>query len=204
MTSRVSQLRGLREEFAAVDFAVYGLDGMWRGGRWLGAVASSTAKRVEYVCVGHGDQPSRRPAEPTPDRFVTVLTLPRRDRRNSGDGGFLEPTSPMVAAALAGVGLLEDCWPWHITRELRTQWLQQQSEVAVGLACELDSAQWSPLSLPIEDEATVLRYRESPYGWVLAGEAPEGYVGLYGRGVSPYGLGLTRIEELTEYADREV
>ncbi|KWW99277.1 hypothetical protein [Carbonactinospora thermoautotrophica] len=192
----------VRPQFAAVDFPVYGLDEMWRGRRWLGSVCSSAAGRVECVTLGHGDWPSRRPDDPSPGRFVTVVTVPRRPRRHSGDGGFLDATSPATAAAVAGVGLLEDCWPWHIGRELRNDWLRQQIEVAYHLAERLDDEElWRPLSLTVQGKATVLRYREAEYGWVLVGEAPDAYVGLYGRGVSPHGLGLAQVKDFDEYAD---
>ncbi len=202
MSGQVNEASDLRAQFAAVDFPVYGLDEMWRGRRWLGSVCSSTTGRVEYVTLGHGDGPSRRPDDPSPGRFVTVVTVPRRPRRNSGDGGFLEATSPATAAAVAGVGLLEDCWPWHISRELRSDWLRQQTEAVYELAEHLDDEElWLPMSLTVQEVAATLRYREFEYGWVLVGEAPDAFVGLYGRGVSPYGLGLALVKDFDGYAD---
>lgn len=48
---------------------------------------------------------------------------------------------------------------------------------------------------------TPFHYRESEFGWVLAGSTQEGvHVGAYGRGMSAYGLGFAMIKDITTYA----
>ncbi len=189
--------------FAAADFPWYALDQGWTGPRWLSSVvldASGTA--VEYGTLGHGDGPSRRPADPTPRRFACVVTVPRRPRRLSPDGsGYLEATSPSSAASVAGVGLLADSWPWHLDRSLRQDWMNQQTDLAWQLADELGAAPWSPLTLPVDGQPATFHYRESEYGWVLAGAASAVYLGAYGRGLSAYSLGFAFVSDVSTFAD---
>ena len=56
---------------------------------------------------------------------------------------------------------------------LRDDWLDQQTETAWELADDLDGADWSTLSLPVDGVPTPFHYRESEFGWVLAGSTAE-------------------------------
>ena len=48
---------------------------------------------------------------------------------------------------------------------------------------------------------TPFHYRESEFGWVLAGADPQGvHLGAYGRGMSAYGLGFAMIKDIGAYA----
>jgi hypothetical protein len=192
---------GLRERIGDVDFPIYGLDGGWSGRRWLSVVCAGADGLVEYVSLGHGDEPNRRPDEASPRRFVTVVTVPRRERRRSPDGAIIEATSRTGVASIAGVALLADSWPWQIDRELRGDWMRQQTEIAWELADHLEGDEWEFLPLPIEGVPERLRYRESEYGWVFAGATSDAFVGGYGRGISAHGLGLQRIDSLLTYDD---
>ncbi len=193
--------RELRDRYADANFPVYGLDGGWSGRRWLGTVCTGPDGAVEYVSLGHGDEPNRRPDDPTPRRFVTVITVPRRPQRRSSDGAIIEATSRTGAASIAGVGLLADSWPWQLNRDLRSDWLRQQTEIAWELADHLDGEEWTFLPLEVDGVPTQLRFRESEYGWVVAGDGPDVFLGAYGRGIGPHGLGLSRLDSLYSYDD---
>jgi hypothetical protein len=197
----VNETTELRERYADATFALYGLDGGWSGRRWLGTVCAGPDGAVEYVSLGHGDEPNRRPDNPTPRRFVTVVTVPQRPQRKSADGAVIEATSRAGAASIAGVGLLADSWPWQLNRDLRSDWLRQQTEIAWELADNLDGEDWSLMPVPVDGVPAALRFRESEYGWVVAGEGPGVFLGAYGRGISPYGLGFERVESLVTYDD---
>ncbi|NEE26727.1 hypothetical protein G3M53_14790, partial [Streptomyces sp. SID7982] len=84
---------------------------------------------------------------------------------------------------------------------LRDDWLDQQTETAFTLADDLGSAPWTTLSLPVDGVPVEFHYRESEFGWVLAGSAHEGvHIGAYGRGMSAYGLGFAVIKDIGTYA----
>ena len=188
--------------FLAADFVWYGLDDGWTGTRWLMQVGAGVQGTVDYGSVGHGDEPTRSYEYPDPRRFVTVVTVARRPVRRTGDGtGTLEATSASSAALLAGSGLLSATWPGQLDWTLRQDWLDQQLAIAWDLADDLEGAGWSSLRLPVNGVPQHFRYRESEYGWVLAGEAPGVLLGAYGRGISAYGLGFAAIEDITVYAE---
>jgi hypothetical protein len=85
-------------------------------------------------------------------------------------------------------------------RALRQDWLDQQISAAWELADELTGTGWSSLTLPVDGEPTAFHYRESEYGWVMAGSAPSGvHLGAYGRNLSAYGLALAAVEDLAAY-----
>jgi hypothetical protein len=197
----VNDPRDLRDRYADADFPVYGLDGAWSGRRWLGTVCIGPDGVIEYVSLGHGDEPNRRPDDPSPRRFVTVVTVPQRPERKSEDGAILEATSRTGAASIAGVGLLADSWPWQVNRDLRSDWLRQQTEIAWELADNLDGPEWALMPSPVDGVPADLRFRESEYGWVLAGEGPGVFLGVYGRGISPYELGFVQVDSLVSYDD---
>ncbi|UGQ09485.1 hypothetical protein LO772_21370 [Yinghuangia sp. ASG 101] len=181
----------LLDRYLAADFPWYGLDEGWTGRRWPGSVCEG-GEGLEYGTLGHGDSPSRRPGDPTPRKFVAVVTMPRRERRRSGDGaGMLEATSMAGAASVAGVGLLSDTWQWELDRDMRQEWVEQQTYLAWELADNLDGDGWTGLALPVDGVPNRFRFRESEYGWVMAGEAAGVYLGVYGHGVSAYDLGLS-------------
>ena len=87
-----------------------------------------------------------------------------------------------------------------ITRWLKI-WLEQQTETAWALADDLGGPEWSRLSLPVDGVAADFHYRESEFGWVLAGTTEAGvHLGAYGRGMSAYGLGFAAVGDVSAYA----
>ncbi len=192
--------------YRAAGFRWYGLDDGFTGPRWLTQVALSAEGAVEHGSLGHGDQPTLKASLPMADpaqdsqRFAVVVTLAERDGRPSADGtGVLEATSVASAAWLAGSGLLTCTWPGRMDRSLRQDWLDQQTAIAWELADDLGGAPWSELTLPVDEVPTAFRYRESEYGWVLAGSVAGAHLGAYGRGMSPYGLALAAVTDLSDY-----
>ncbi|MGC4981280.1 MULTISPECIES: hypothetical protein [unclassified Streptomyces] len=199
---QVPSARRTVDGYLLAPFPWYGLDEAFTGQRWLMQVGTSADGAVEHGSVGHGDEPSVRP-EPGEDkeRFAVVVTVAASPVRRSADGtGLLEATSVSSAAWLAGVGLLSFTWPGQMDHTLRDDWLDQQTETAWVLADDLDGADWSTLSLPVDGVPTTFHYRESEFGWVLAGSTQEGvHVGAYGRGMSAYGLGFAMIKDIAAY-----
>ncbi|MDI5963889.1 hypothetical protein POF50_013985 [Streptomyces sp. SL13] len=192
--------------YLLAGFPWYGLDAAYDGERWLTQAGFSAEGTVEHGALGHGDRPSLMAALPMADpeaerqRFAVVVTLGDRPVRTSADGtGTLEATSVSSAAWLAGSGLLSSTWPGRMDRALRSDWLEQQTAIAWELADDLDGDAWTTLSLPVDDVPTPFRYRESEYGWVLAGSVEGAHLGGYGRGMSAYGLALARVKDLTAY-----
>ncbi|MFD0329056.1 hypothetical protein ACFQZC_14925 [Streptacidiphilus monticola] len=179
------------------------MDDGWTGPRWLGTVGTSPDGEVDYGSLGHGDEPVRSylaqdPAEGR--RFAVVVTVASRPQRRLKDGtGLLEATSVASAAWLAGSGLLTATEQVPMERALRQEWLDQQTTLAWDLADAIDGPGWTSLTLPVNGTPQAFRYRESEYGWVLAGDAPGVHLGAYGRGVSAYGLGFTTVTDLSVF-----
>ncbi|MDT0457113.1 hypothetical protein RM550_15425 [Streptomyces sp. DSM 41527] len=191
-------------------FPWYGLDEAFTGPRWLMQVGAAADGTVEHGATGHGEEPTIKVEPPQDERFAVVVTVASRPVRRSADGtGVLEATSVSTAAWLAGSGLLAQTWPTRMDRTLRQDWLDQQTMLAWELADDLGGGSWSELMLPVDGVPTSFAYRESEYGWVLAGSASEGpdgpegsagvHIGAYGRGMSAYGLGFSVIKDLAEY-----
>ncbi|MFJ6568340.1 hypothetical protein ACIQNU_13010 [Streptomyces sp. NPDC091292] len=201
-TSRVRTI----DDYLVAPFPWYGLDEAFTGRRWLMHVGMSAEGAVEHGSVGHGDEPSVRTAADGRDedrqRFAVVVTVAANPVRRTPDGtGVLEATSVSSAAWLAGSGLLAVTWPAQMDHTLRDDWLEQQTETAFVLADDLAGTDWSSLSLPVDGVPTPFHYRESEFGWVLAGSTQEGvHLGAYGRGMSAYGLGFSVVKDLTAYA----
>jgi hypothetical protein len=188
--------------FLTAAFPWYGLDEAYAGPRWLMQVGAAADGTVEHGSTGHGDIPSvKNEIGPAEQRFTVVVTVVGRpDRRSGDDTGVLDATSVSTAAWLAGSGLLSNTWPHEMERALRQDWLEQQTAVAWELAEELDGPGWSSLTLPVDGVATDFHYRESEYGWVLAGSPGDDvHIGAYGRGMSAYGLGFGVVKDLTAY-----
>ncbi|MEV7183810.1 hypothetical protein [Kitasatospora sp. NPDC093102] len=188
--------------YLSADFPWYGLDEGWSGRRFLmqAGAGPRTEGDVDYGSLGHGEEPARQYEPRDVRKFAVVVTVARRDSRRSADNtGTLEATSASSAAWLAGSGLLAATWPGQLDRALRQDWLDQQSSLAWDLADDLAGPGWSPLSLPVNGLPQPFRYRESEYGWVLAGEAPGVLLGAYGRGVSAYGIGFSTVPDLAAY-----
>ncbi|NYI08097.1 hypothetical protein [Allostreptomyces psammosilenae] len=201
--SAASATAGRIDTFLSADFPWYGLDEGWTGARWLGPLGVISGGTVEHGTLGHGDRPSRLLEEQHSRRFVCVVTLARRPLRRTTDGtGTLEATSVGSAAWLAGSGLLSCTWPGQLDRSLRQDWLDQQSTLAWELSDDLTGPAWSTLTLPVGGVPQPFHYRESDYGWVLAGEGPGVHLGAYGRGVSAYGLGFAVRGDLSEYREQ--
>jgi hypothetical protein len=210
----LSAPRSADEVFLSAALPWYGLDAQWPGARRLGSVSTGPDGTVEYGLLGHGDPPATRPTvgEQAPRKGATVLTmalLPRRTvRRPDGTGKvFLEATDVAAAAAIAGLRLVEEQWPWRLDPARRQDWLQQQRDLACEVAERLGEAPWRLLTLPLDGAPHVFHYRESQYGWVLAATAPlraaarqgerttcEFLIAAYGRGVSAYALGFARAD----------
>ncbi|MDX2525981.1 hypothetical protein ACSCB1_16160 [Streptomyces europaeiscabiei] len=194
--------------YLLAPFPWYGLDEAFTGPRWLMQVGTSAEGAVEHGSIGHGDEPSVRNEytagadDEAKERFAVVVTVAANDVRRSADGtGVLEATSVSSAAWLAGVGLLSFTWPGQLDHTRRDDWLDQQTETAWVLADDLAGSDWSTLSLPVDGVPTPFHYRESEFGWVLAGSTSQGvHVGAYGRGMSAYGLGFAVIKDIEAYA----
>lgn len=203
METKTDTAPGAVDGYLMADFPWYGLDGAFTGRRWLGAVGVSADGTVEHGSIGHGDEPSLKAeaADPEGQRFAVVVTVAQRPGRRSADGtGVLEATSVTTAAWLAGSGLLSCTWPTHMERALRQDWMDQQTATAWDLADDLGGSGWSTLTLPVDGVPTPFHYRESEYGWVMAGAARGVNLGAYGRGMSAYGLALSVVRDLTSYA----
>ncbi|WP_374119083.1 hypothetical protein [Streptomyces odontomachi] len=189
--------------FLMATFPWYGLDEAFTGPRWLMQVGTSADGSVEHGSIGHGDEPLVRSEGSGDDRerFAVVVTVAANPVRRSADGsGVLEATSVSSAAWLAGVGLLTMTWPGQMDHTLRDDWLDQQTETAWVLADDLHGPDWAVLSLPVDGQPTPFRYRESEYGWVLAGSTEAGvHLGAYGRGMSAYGVGFSVITDIRAY-----
>ncbi|MER5438850.1 hypothetical protein [Streptomyces sp. NPDC002790] len=185
--------------YLLAPFPWYGLDEAFTGPRWLMQVGTTADGSVEHGSIGHGDEPSVR-SELTEDseRFAAVVTVAANPVRRTADGtGVLEATSVSSAAWLAGVGLLSYTWPVQMDHTLRDDWLEQQTETAWVLADDLASDDWATLTLPVDGVPTPFHYRESEYGWVLAGSTQAGvHLGAYGRGMSAYGLGFSVVKDI--------
>jgi hypothetical protein len=200
---QVPSARRTVDGYLLAPFPWYGLDEAFTGPRWLMQVGTAADGAVEHGSIGHGDEPSvRNEASEDKEKFAVVVTVAANPSRRSADGtGFLEATSVSSAAWLAGVGLLSFTWPGHMDHTLRDDWLEQQTETAWALADDLGGSEWSTLSLPVDGVATPFHYRESEFGWVLAGSTQAGvHVGAYGRGMSAYGLGFAVIKDISAYA----
>ncbi|MFC9267815.1 hypothetical protein ACFTXJ_08605 [Streptomyces zhihengii] len=195
--------RRTAEGFRGAAFPWYGLDGAFTGPRRLMQVGTAADGTVQHGAIGHGDEPSIRNEASAADkeRFAVVVTVAASPVRRSGDGtGVLDATTVSSAAWLAGSGLLAHTWPPQLDHTLRDDWLDQQTETAFELADDLAGEEWSALSLPVDGVPTPFHYRESEFGWVLAGTAGNGvHIGAYGRGMSAYGLAFSAIEDLTPY-----
>lgn len=203
---QVPSARRTVDGYLSAPFPWYGLDEAFTGPRWLMQVGTAADGAVEHGSVGHGDEPTVRgevgnESEPR-EKFAVVVTVAAQPDRRSADGtGLLEATTVSSAAWLAGVGLLSFTWPGQMDHSLRDDWLEQQTETAWTLADDLDGPPWSTLSLPVDGVPTPFHYRESEFGWVLAGTTQRGvHVGAYGRGMSAYGLGFAQIEDISTYA----
>ncbi|MDK1476267.1 hypothetical protein QNO07_23080 [Streptomyces sp. 549] len=194
--------RGTVDGYLAAGFPWYGLDGAFTGPRWLMQVGAGADGTVEHGATGHGEPPSfRADTGQENQRFAVVVTVASRPVRQSADGaGLLDATSVTSAAWLAGSGLLSCTWPTQMERHLRQNWLDQQTDIAWDLAENLDGEGWSTLSLPVDGVPVDFRYRESEYGWVLAGAAGgDVHLGAYGRGMSAYGLGFSVVTDIAGY-----
>ncbi|MEV6011482.1 hypothetical protein AB0M29_32285 [Streptomyces sp. NPDC051976] len=202
METKTGTAHGTVDGYLMADFPWYGLDEAFTGRRWLHTVGASADGTVEHGSIGHGDEPSLKadPADAAALRFAVVVTLARRPGRRSADGtGVLEATSVSSAAWLAGSGLLSCTWPTTMDRSLRQDWMDQQTATAWELADDLTGPGWSTLTLPVDGEPAPFHYRESEYGWVMAGAARGVHLGAYGRGMSAYGLGLAVVKDVTTY-----
>ncbi|MDI3389285.1 hypothetical protein QIS99_24245 [Streptomyces sp. B-S-A8] len=191
--------------YLQAPFPWYGLDEAFTGPRRLMQVGAGADGTVEHGSLGHGDEPAPRADESAAkDRFAVVVTVASNPVRRSGDGtGVLEATSVSSAAWLAGVGLLTRTWPQAMDHSLRDDWLDQQTETAWVLADDLNSEPWTTLTLPVDGVPTPFHYRESEFGWVLAGSTQSGaHLGAYGRGMSAYGLGFSVVKDIAAYENR--
>ncbi|MEV5984657.1 hypothetical protein AB0L85_06480 [Streptomyces sp. NPDC052051] len=189
--------------YLQATFPWYGLDEAFTGPRWLMQVGTAADGTVAHGSVGHGDAPSvRGETSEDKERFAVVVTVAAHPVRRSPDGtGHLEATSVSSAAWLAGAGLLSITWPGGLDHTLRDDWVDQQTETAWVLADDLSGPDWSTLSLPVDGVPTPFHYRESEFGWVLAGSTEAGvHVGAYGRGMSAYGLAFAEIRDIGAYA----
>jgi len=200
---------GDQNEFRAAALPWYGLDEGWTRERRLGSLSRSADGVVEYGSLEHGDLPAGRPGLDAYRKAVTVVTmaqLPRRPvlRPDGRPGGFLEATDAAAVAAVAGLGLVAEQWPWKLQVGLRQDWLAQQRELACTTAEQLGGDSWRMLTLPLGGAPHVFHYRECDYGWVLVAPGPVEangggcFLAAFGHGVSAYPLVLTQAD-LSDY-----
>ena len=134
----------------------------------VGAAADGT---VEHGSTGHGDEPS-----------LTVGGEPGQAAlRGRGDGRQPPGAAQRATARRAGghLGLLRrlagglGAAVVHLARpdgpRAAAGLAGPADAIAWELADDLDGAGWSTLSLPVDGVPTDFHYRESEYGWVLAG-----------------------------------
>ncbi|MEN3583200.1 hypothetical protein AAH978_03450 [Streptomyces sp. ZYX-F-203] len=199
------------EDYLRASFDWYALDGAFTGPRWPVRVGTAADGTVRHGSLGHGDEPSIRnehtagSGRGARERFAVVVTVAASPDRHSVDGKVLwEATSVSSAAWLAGVGLLSFTWPGQVDHTLRDEWLEQQTETAWALADDLDGDAWSTLTLPVDGTPTAFHYRESEFGWVLAGGTGRGvHLGAYGRGMSAYGLGFAAVADVAAHTGHD-
>ncbi|MEX0169221.1 hypothetical protein [Streptomyces sp. LMG1-1-1.1] len=199
----VPTARRTAEGYLRASFPWYGLDEAFTGPRRLMQVGTAADGSVQHGSTGHGDTPSIKSdvSGVEKERFAVVVTVAASPVRRTGDGtGVLDATTVSSAAWLAGSGLLVHTWPASLDHATRDNWLDQQTETAFELADDLTGPAWSTLSLPVDGVPAPFHYRESEFGWVLAGSAPGVHIGAYGRGMSAYGLGFSQIKDLDAYA----
>lgn len=199
----VPTARRTAEGYLSASFAWYGLDEAFTGPRRLMQVGTAADGSVQHGSTGHGDTPSVKSdaSGAEKERFAVVVTVAASPVRRTGDGtGVLDATTVSSAAWLAGSGLLVHTWPASLDHATRDNWLDQQTETAFELADDLTGPAWSTLLLPVDGVPVPFHYRESEFGWVLAGSAPGVHIGAYGRGMSAYGLGFSQIKDLDAYA----
>jgi hypothetical protein len=129
-----------------------------------------------------------------------MAPLPRRPalRPDGTARGFVEASTVASVAAVAGIGLVEEQWPWHLDVAVRQHWMDQQRELAAQVADRLGDLPWRLLTLSVDLLPQVFHYRESEYGWVLATATQHCFLAAYGRGVSAYSLAFTRVS-LADY-----
>ena len=186
-------------QFRSARLIWYGLDEGWRGARRLGTVQPGPEGSAQYGTLEHGDRPALRPDEDPQRRAVTVITMPPQPRRpallpDGTEAGHLEAVTVATAAALAGTGLVDDQWPWHLDATVRQSWLEQQRDLAAELADRLADEPWRLLTLSVDRMPQIFHYRESEYGWVAVAAVHETLLAAYGRGVSAYALAFTRAD----------
>ena len=194
---RPAQRHDARHIAAALPW--YGLDAGWQGPRAFGTLSTGPDGLAEFGTLRHGDPGASRPDSRVQRRAVTVLTMARLGRRPlyKADGtsaGSVEAMTVSAAAALAGVGLVEDNWPWELEASVRQHWLDQQRELAYVLSESLGADPWRSLTIPVGDDQLTFQYRESTYGWVMAAARPECFIAAFGRGVSAYSLAFVRVD----------
>jgi hypothetical protein len=187
------------DTFTRADLPWYGLDAGWQGPRSLGAVSTGPDGLVEFGTLRHGDSGALRPDAQAQRRAVTVLTMARLGRRpickpDGSPAGSVEAMTVSAAAALAGVGLVDDNWPWHLDATIRQYWVDQQRDMAYTVAETLGAQPWRQLTLLVGEQQQEFHYRESLYGWVMAAPRPDCFLAAYGRGVSAYSLAFVRVD----------
>ncbi len=178
-----------------------------RGTRWLIQVGLSAEGTVE-----HGSLGPRGPADPQGDAAdggtrtghpaVRGGRHPRQPARTAQRGRhrhrWRPPRSPRGVAGRFGTALLHLARAGWTAGCARTGWTSRpRSPGNSPTTWRVPTGR--TLTLPVDGIPTPFRYRESEYGWVLAGSAPGVHVGAYGRGMSPYGLGLGVVRDITAY-----
>ena len=157
------------------DFPWYGLDEAFTGPRWLGGRVQrrrhgrARFDRARRRALGQGGRrPGQAAVRGRGDR--RGRTRPAQRGRHGRAGGHLG-----VLGGLAGrVGAAVLHLAPQLDHALRDDWLDQQTADAWDLADDLAGSDWSTLSLPVDGVPTPFHYRESEFGWVLAGVARGG------------------------------
>lgn len=193
------------ERFQTAGLPWYGLDAAFLGPRRLGDLRTDSDGTVRYGTLEHGDAAALRPGADPQRRAVSVITMaalpssPALRADGSPGPGMIEAATVATAATVAGIGLVEHQWPWHLDVLVRQDWMDQQRELSAHVADRLGDVPWRLLTLTVDGMPQVFHYRESEYGWVLATATRRCLLAAYGRGVSAYSLAFTRAD-LSLYA----
>ena len=159
---------------SGADFPWYGLDEAFTGPRWLMQVGAAADGTVEHGSTGHGDEPSLGRSADRRRRSASRWSSPwratrapqrRRHRRPGGHLGLLGRLAGRLGAA--GLHLARPDGP----RAARATGSTSRPRPPGSSPTTWTGPDWSTLSLPVDGVPTPFHYRESEYGWVLAGSA---------------------------------
>ena len=201
---QVPAARRTVDGYLLAPFPWYGLDEAFTGPRWLMQVGTAADGTVEHGSIGHGDEPSIERGRVAAGQGAVrggrdgrrePRTAERgRHRATGGHVGLLRGLARRVGAAVASPGPARWTTPCGTTG-----WTSRPRRPGCWRTIS-DGADWSTLSLPVDGVPTPFHYRESEFGWVLAGSDAGGRAHRGVRaGMSAYGLGFAVIKDIAAY-----